>query len=68
VIRNLLSSADQVLIGGGMANTFFKAQGYPIGDSLVEEEALETARELLQEGSHQAAPAGGHRHRRPLRG
>jgi phosphoglycerate kinase len=52
VIRNLLSSADQVLIGGGMANTFFKAQGYPIGDSLVEEEALETARELLQEGSH----------------
>jgi phosphoglycerate kinase len=51
VIRNLLTSADQVLIGGGMANTFFKAQGYPIGDSLVEEEALETARELLGEGS-----------------
>jgi len=51
VIRNLLTKADQVLIGGGMANTFFKAQGYPIGDSLVEDEALETARELVQTGS-----------------
>ena len=50
VIRNLLTKADQILIGGGMANTFFKAQGYEIGDSLVEEEALETARELLQKG------------------
>jgi phosphoglycerate kinase len=34
-----------------MANTFFKAQGYPVADSLVEDEALETARELLQTGS-----------------
>jgi len=51
VIRNLLVKADTVLIGGGMANTFFKAQGYPVGDSLVEAEALETARELLKEGS-----------------
>jgi phosphoglycerate kinase len=50
VIRNLLKQADNVLIGGGMANTFFKAQGYPIGDSLVEDEALDTARELLAEG------------------
>lgn len=50
VIRNLLAKADQVLIGGGMANTFFKAQGYPIGDSLVEDEVLDTARELLQLG------------------
>jgi phosphoglycerate kinase len=50
VIRNLLSKADQVLIGGGMANTFFKAQGYPVGDSLVEEEVLDIARELLQIG------------------
>lgn len=50
VIRNLLSKADVVLIGGGMANTFFKAQGYPVGDSLVEEEALETARQLLADG------------------
>ncbi len=50
VIRNLLHKADQVLIGGGMANTFFKAQGYPVGDSLVEDEALETAKELLELG------------------
>jgi phosphoglycerate kinase len=50
VIRNLLKIADHVLIGGGMANTFFKAQGYPVGDSLVEDEALETARELLSAG------------------
>jgi phosphoglycerate kinase len=51
VIRNLLKKADQVLIGGGMANTFFKAQGYPVGDSLAEDEVLDTARELLKEGS-----------------
>jgi phosphoglycerate kinase len=52
VIRNLLKKAEQVLIGGGMANTFFKAQGYPIGESLVEDEALETAKELLAEGGN----------------
>ncbi len=47
VIRNLLTKADAILIGGGMANTFFKAQGYDLADSLVEAEALETAREIL---------------------
>lgn len=52
VIKNLLEKADQVLIGGGMANTFFKAQGYPVGDSLVEDEALETAKELLAKGGN----------------
>lgn len=51
VIKNLLSKADQVIIGGGMANTFFKAQGYPIGDSLVEDESLDIARELIASGS-----------------
>jgi phosphoglycerate kinase len=50
VIKNLLTKADTILIGGGMANTFFKAQGYPMGDSLVEEEAIATAQELLKEG------------------
>ncbi|BCY19247.1 phosphoglycerate kinase [Leptolinea sp. HRD-7] len=50
VIKNLLTKADVILIGGGMANTFFKAQGYPVADSLVEDEALETAKELLAEG------------------
>ncbi len=50
VIKNLLVKADVILIGGGMANTFFKAQGYPIADSLVEDDALETAKELLKNG------------------
>jgi phosphoglycerate kinase len=50
VIKNLLSKADAILIGGGMANTFFKAEGYPVADSLVEDEALETAKELLKIG------------------
>src|SRR4030066_1268352 len=49
-IKNLLTKADQVLIGGGMANTFLKAEGYPVGDSLFEEEALDTARKLLEAG------------------
>lgn len=52
VIKNLLAKADSILIGGGMANTFFKAQGYPVADSLVEDEALDTAKEILaQAGS-----------------
>lgn len=51
VIKHLLEKADTVLIGGGMANTFFKAQGYAMGDSLVEPEALDTARELLKLGA-----------------
>lgn len=50
VIKNLLTKADTILIGGGMANTFFKAQGYPVADSLVEEDALETAKDLLKTG------------------
>jgi len=50
VIRNLLSKSEYVLIGGGMANTFFKAQGYPVGESLVEDEVLDTARSLLESG------------------
>jgi phosphoglycerate kinase len=50
VIRNLLKLADQVLIGGGMANTFFKAQGLEMADSLVEAEAIDTAKGLLKNG------------------
>jgi phosphoglycerate kinase len=50
VIKNLLAKADTILIGGGMANTFFKAQGYPIGGSLVEDEVLDLARELIAAG------------------
>lgn len=48
VIKNLLEKADVILIGGGMANTFFKAQGLDMGDSLVEADALETAAEILK--------------------
>jgi phosphoglycerate kinase len=51
VIKNLLGKADKVLIGGGMANTFLKVKGIDVADSLVEEEATETARELLMQGS-----------------
>ena len=47
VIKNLLKIADRVLIGGGMAYTFFKAQGYEIGKSLLEEDKVDLAKELL---------------------
>lgn len=47
VIDNLLGKADLILVGGGMANTFFAAQGIAMGDSLVESDALDTARDLL---------------------
>ncbi len=47
VIRSLLNKADRVLIGGGMANTFFKAQGYAVGKSLVEDDVLDVAKSLL---------------------
>ena len=48
VIENLLEKADRILIGGGMANTFFKAQGYNLADSLVEEEVVDVAKEILE--------------------
>ncbi len=50
VIDNLLPRVDRLLIGGGMANTFFKAQGYAVGDSLVEDDALDVARGTLARG------------------
>ncbi|MDQ4076361.1 MAG: phosphoglycerate kinase [Chloroflexota bacterium] len=49
ILDRLLELADHVLIGGGMANTFFKAMGHDIGESLVEDEALPEARRLLEE-------------------
>jgi len=48
VIENLLSKADTLLIGGGMANTFLKAKGYEMGDSLVEESSLSLAEGLMK--------------------
>lgn len=47
VIQTLLGRVDKLLIGGGMANTFFKARGQDVGDSLVEDDALDLARDLM---------------------
>jgi phosphoglycerate kinase len=49
VIESLLEVADTLLIGGAMCFTFFKAQGYEVGNSLVEDDHLEEARRLLEE-------------------
>ena len=49
VIQNLLGKVDRLLIGGGMANTFLKAQGLAVGDSLVEEGSVELAKSLLDQ-------------------
>ncbi|MBX6395265.1 MAG: phosphoglycerate kinase [Alicyclobacillaceae bacterium] len=54
VIRHLLERVDRLVIGGGMANTFLAANGYRLGDSLVEEDQMETAREAY----HQAKARG----------
>lgn len=48
IIENLLDKATDIIIGGGMAYTFFKAQGCHIGNSLVEDDRLDTARELMK--------------------
>ncbi|SDI23264.1 phosphoglycerate kinase [Dolosicoccus paucivorans] len=47
-IENLLTKADRVLIGGGMAYTFFKAKGYEVGQSLLEEDRVELAKEIME--------------------
>lgn len=48
VIENLLSKVDSIIVGGGMTYTFYKAKGLPIGNSLVEEDKVELAKELLE--------------------
>ncbi|NPV29118.1 MAG: phosphoglycerate kinase [Firmicutes bacterium] len=48
VLENLLGKVDQLLLGGGMANTFLRAEGYELGDSLVDEENVGFAREFLK--------------------
>lgn len=53
VLERLISIADTILIGGGMANTFLKAQGNEIGDSLYEEAKLEVARDLIAKAEQQ---------------
>ncbi len=49
VIRNLLNKVDYLLVGGGIANTLLAASGYQMGESLVEEDKLDLAKELIQE-------------------
>lgn len=51
VLTNLLEKVDLLLIGGGMANTFLKAQGMDMGRSIVEEEKLESALEILKKAA-----------------
>lgn len=50
VFENLLPKVDEILIGGAMANTFAKANGYAVGDSLVENDKLDLAREIMSKG------------------
>lgn len=50
VLTHLLKKVDALLIGGAMANTFFKAQGLPTGNGLVEDSALEVAKEVIKAG------------------
>ena len=52
VVRNLMKLADTLLIGGAMAYTFLKSQGLPIGKSLVENDKLDLARDLLEDARH----------------
>lgn len=51
VIQNLLKIADKVIIGGGMAFTFFKAMGYEVGKSLLEADKIELAKSLLEQAN-----------------
>ena len=53
VIESLLEKCDKLLIGGGMANTFFAAMGFEMGDSLVEQDAVATAKSLLESAGSQ---------------
>ena len=56
LIQNMLKRIDTLLLGGGMAATFLKAQGYEIGHSLVEKDKLNLAKELLQEAEEWKVP------------
>lgn len=49
VIENLVTKADQILIGGGMAFTFLKAENYEVGNSLVDQESLDFCQKMLKE-------------------
>jgi phosphoglycerate kinase len=55
VLERLISLSDSILIGGGMANTFLKAEGYEIGDSLLEESKLDVARDLIEKAKQKGS-------------
>jgi len=60
VIQNLLPKVDRILIGGAMANTFFRAKGVSTGSSLVEEDRIAMAKDLLgKAGDKLVLPSGG---------
>lgn len=56
VMKSLMSKVDSLLIGGGMAYTFFKALGIPVGKSMVEDDYLQTAKEVLLAGVAEEVP------------
>ena len=58
VLQHLLSKVDVLLIGGGMASTFLKAQGVGVGASLVEDDQLQTAREVIGEAERRNVTLG----------
>jgi len=60
VLKSLLQLVDQLIVGGGIANTFIAAAGYPVGESLYEAELVEEARRLAADGD------GGYRAKVPL--
>jgi phosphoglycerate kinase len=58
VLQHMLSKVDVLLIGGGMASTFLKAQGVEVGASLVEDDQLETARAVITEAQRRGVTLG----------
>ena len=56
VIRSLMASCDTIIIGGGMMFTFLKAQGLDVGDSLVENDKVELAKQLVEEAAAKNVP------------
>jgi phosphoglycerate kinase len=56
LVQNMLKKVDILLVGGGMAATFLKAQGYEVGRSLVEDDKLDLAKKLLQEAKEWGVP------------
>jgi len=53
VIENLLNKVDTIIVGGGMTYTFYKAKGLPIGDSLVEDEKVDLASQIIENAEKQ---------------